>query len=695
MASFSIGSLFSRSIARQFLVMYLFLGLVAIGGGFYIFVQIKELRTITSQVLFKSRQVQNYTLRLDGDINHLAYLFQQQHIVPSENIKARGEGIWNVYIKAHIDSITSIIQTMDNKALINKANELRKNVLQIYPYWKKASVYTFSAENPASHYKIDKNFDLLLNKIRDQISEFALDKQVSFQQGSQALNNIRILIFNFVSGLLAFILIWGLLHTFFIYRSVPRELNKITNHISQHTRGNLHPYSQAGFEEFRPLVDVTNELTNVLMRLKRLANEVGQGKFDVDIRPFGGKGEIGNEVTAMRMSLKQIVAEAKQRSWFNEGFAKFGEILRNYSDDENFYDTLISSMVKYLDLVQGGFFVVNDDGQSMELKASYAFGRKKFLEKTFSKDEGLIGQAWREKDIIHISDIPDSYAEITSGLGKSQPKSIMVAPLITNDKVMGVLEFASFDALASHQIEFVKLLGESIANTIEKIKIDIETDRLLTDSQELAERLKSQDEEMRQSMEELVVTQEKMEQNAYEMERQLQALAEAFVIMELNVNGHFTKVNPMLSQISGFSEKELLNHHYTLLMGQNVDNKRFEEDWNRILKGQFVKGEYVYYSKTGLRFWMYEVMYPIYGINREISKIFAIAYDITIQKEQEQKIKEQLQELQMSKRDVVNRIREVESKAKSKMVKMQMDFQQQLLEKERLIGELRQEAMKS
>jgi hypothetical protein len=129
------------------------------------------------------------------------------------------------------------------------------------------------------------------------------------------------------------------------------------------------------------------------------------------------------------------------------------------------------------------------------------------------------------------------------------------------------------------------------------------------------------------------------------------------------------------------------------LQGAKADLPRFEQEWNQILKGQFIQGEMVLYTKEGKKFYLYEVIYPIFGLSREISKVFAIGYDITIQKEQEQQIKQQLEELQMSKRDVVNRIREVESKAKSKMLKMQMDYQQQLQEKEVMLERMKNETV--
>jgi GAF domain-containing protein len=121
-----------------------------------------------------------------------------------------------------------------------------------------------------------------------------------------------------------------------------------------------------------------------------------------------------------------------------------------------------------------------------------------------------VGQAFLEREKIHLTEIPEDYSDISSGLGKARPRSILVMPLKMNEKIYGVLELASLDDFKPFEIDFVESISEDIAMTISIIKANEETRRLLTESQTVTQQLRQQEEEMRQNFEELMTTQEEM-----------------------------------------------------------------------------------------------------------------------------------------------------------------------------------------
>jgi uncharacterized protein (UPF0297 family) len=101
--------------------------------------------------------------------------------------------------------------------------------------------------------------------------------------------------------------------------------------------------------------------------------------------------------------------EDDQRNWSAQGVAKFGDILRNIDNnlDELSYN-IISNLVKYTGSNQGGMYIINDndtDNPFIELKASYAYDRRKFLAKRIEIGEGLIGRCYQERDLIYLTDI--------------------------------------------------------------------------------------------------------------------------------------------------------------------------------------------------------------------------------------------------------------------------------------------------
>ena len=118
--------------------------------------------------------------------------------------------------------------------------------------------------------------------------------------------------------------------------------------------------------------------------------------------------------------------ENDQRNWISEGLAMFGDILRNNNNDiRNLSEKVIHSLVKYVNANQGAIYILQLEEQSkpyFEMTACYAYDKQKFAEKRIEWNEGLVGTCAQEKDFILLTEIPDSYLEITSGLGKARPQ---------------------------------------------------------------------------------------------------------------------------------------------------------------------------------------------------------------------------------------------------------------------------------
>ncbi|NJN27525.1 MAG: GAF domain-containing protein [Cyclobacteriaceae bacterium] len=158
----------------------------------------------------------------------------------------------------------------------------------------------------------------------------------------------------------------------------------------------------------------------------------------------------------------------------------------------------------------GGVFFVDDinQPQAMHLMASYAYDRKKYQEKTIYQGEGLIGAAWKEKEYAVINQVPQGYISITSGLGHALPDKLIIYPIMTDKKVFGAMEIASFQSFDPQHIEIIGKVCHLLASNYEAIKIQEMTLHLLHTSQIQAEELKAQEEEMRQNLEEMAATQE-------------------------------------------------------------------------------------------------------------------------------------------------------------------------------------------
>jgi hypothetical protein len=257
------------------------------------------------------------------------------------------------------------------------------------------------------------------------------------------------------------------------------------------------------------------------------AKNVGEGNLDTSIVVFGNKGDLSRALSIMRDNLKKVSEEDRKMNWTTEGLAKFSEILRSSDDLKVLCDNMVSNLVKYLGACHGNLFLLDDKNQKyLELYSCYAFNRKKFVEKQFELGEGLVGQTYLEGETIYMTDIPDDYIKITSGLGESNPRSLLIVPAKINGVIEGVIELASFKEFARHEILFIEKLGENIASILSSMKINEKTKKLLLESKQQAEELRAQEEEMRQNMEELSATQEEMQRKEREYLRKISELEE-------------------------------------------------------------------------------------------------------------------------------------------------------------------------
>ena len=73
---------------------------------------------------------------------------------------------------------------------------------------------------------------------------------------------------------------------------------------------------------------------------------------------------------------------------------------------------------------------VENDQTRLRLLASYAYKQRKTLSSDFGPGEGLVGQCALEKERILLTNVPENYIQITSGLGEAKPLNIIVLPVL-------------------------------------------------------------------------------------------------------------------------------------------------------------------------------------------------------------------------------------------------------------------------
>ena len=275
-----------------------------------------------------------------------------------------------------------------------------------------------------------------------------------------------------------------------------------------------------------------------LLQNKNLIADTKSKKLlkDIQLRNDEMKDQHAKLVETLEDNKLANEAEEK-RNWIAKGTSEIGDLLRG-DIDHKFYQHLVSEVVNFMKINQAGVYIVEEDEDQIdsekyiELKACYAYDRNKFLKKKIEIGQGLVGQCYLEKERLYLKEVPESYINITSGLGDAIPRCILIVPLIHNEEVEGIIEIASFHELEQHEIDFVEKLSETLAAYIANNRINLKTKHLLEQSQQQSEELRAQEEEMRQNMEELQATQEEISRKEKEYIERIDVLEKELNILK-------------------------------------------------------------------------------------------------------------------------------------------------------------------
>ena len=470
----------------------------------------------------------------------------------------------------------------------------------------------------------------LLDKIADLQAAVTAESDSQLTASTKTLRNITLILSAITVAL-------GLVSAFLMIRSITVPVNYLKSIVVKLGKGELVEDKNTKFnnDEIGEMAAAMDNLVNGLKDTTLFAENIGKGTYATDFKPLSEHDVLGNALINMRNNLSRVADEDKKRNWATEGLAKFGEILRTNTNDLNkLTDEIILNLVKYLKANQGAIYIIDDDQSgeepTMSMKACYAWDKKKFLNHKIHRGEGLAGQAWQEGDLIYLTEVPQNYIRITSGLGDANPTSVLIVPLKLNEQIFGVVEIASFGQFQDFEMEFVQKIAESIASTISSVKVNARTQRLLEESQEMTEQMRAQEEEMRQNMEELQATQEEMNRGQAESEATMRVINEAMAVIEFDPDGTILKANSNFLDVMGYKQDEIVGEHHRVFVAKDERNSDdYRNFWRDLASGRANRGDFKRINKKGEEVWLRASYSPIKDKSGNVVRVMKVAHDIT------------------------------------------------------------------
>lgn len=397
-------------------------------------------------------------------------------------------------------------------------------------------------------------------------------------------------------------------------------------------------------DEIGDMGDALNGFIESLRRTSEFAVEIGNGNYNSDYEALGEEDTLGNALLEMRKNLrssdeanKKRQHEDEIRNWTTKGLADFGDILRHNSENMDVLSSnVMRHLVDYLGVNQGAIYILNeqdDNNKFFEMKSAVAYNREKYLKVNFGLTEGLVGRCAFEKLPVYLKEIPEEYIRLTSGLGGAEPNYLLLVPLVINEKVMGVIELASFNEIPQYQIDFLQTLGENIASTISSVRITEQTNKLLSESKMRGEELTSQEEELRQNMEELQATQEESVRRESEMRLAMDAINNTLGTIDIDMNGTIMSVNDMMLRLSQVNINEFVGKQFVDIYAYTeADRDRFDEAWSKVAMGESCVYE-VTSNFQGLEMTFNHTFTPFINQMGDVERVYDLVVNTTGQKE--------------------------------------------------------------
>jgi HAMP domain-containing protein/CheY-like chemotaxis protein len=281
---------------------------------------------------------------------------------------------------------------------------------------------------------------------------------------------------------------------------------------------------------------LADNLTTQVRAIAEVATAVTQGdltrSIQVDVR--GEVADLKDNINAMIGTLRATTESGREQDWLKTNLAKFSGMMQGQREITTLGTLLLSELAPLVQAQQGLMYAVEDDdtGGKRRLRklAGYANSRRSspgYSHDTIEMGEGLIGQCAEQGKLIMVNDVPPGSVQIESGLLQALPRNVIVLPVLFEDQVKAVIELASLSEFTVSQRAFLDQLSRSIGIVLNTIEATMRTERLLSQSQQLAGELQSQQRELRQTNEDIALKAALLAEQKAEVERKNQQIEHA------------------------------------------------------------------------------------------------------------------------------------------------------------------------
>ncbi|MEU1100385.1 HAMP domain-containing protein [Streptomyces tibetensis] len=266
--------------------------------------------------------------------------------------------------------------------------------------------------------------------------------------------------------------------------------------------------------------ELASNLTTQVRAIAEVASAVAQGDMSrsITVETQGEVAELKDNINLMVANLRETT---RAKDWLESNLARLAALMQGHRDLMEVADLILRELTPLVNAQYGAFYLADpdEDGAAAPTKglafiAGYGAAQDATVETGGLPVHGLVAQAAREKKRILVEGAPPDYIKINSGLGEAAPTTIVIIPILFEDKLLGVIELASFSRFSDVHLAFFDQFVNTIGVAINTIIANSRTESLLGESQRLAMQLQERSDELQKQQGELQRSNAELEEKA-------------------------------------------------------------------------------------------------------------------------------------------------------------------------------------
>jgi signal transduction histidine kinase/CheY-like chemotaxis protein/HAMP domain-containing protein len=180
-------------------------------------------------------------------------------------------------------------------------------------------------------------------------------------------------------------------------------------------------------------------------RLRSAVEQLATGKLDHQVPLTDYPNEIGQLARSIKVLQAEAVKVESQR-WIKANLAAISNELQSATDFASLAERTLAMLAPLIGIGHAAFYRHNDALRRLEFLGGYACASDPGPPAHLALGEGLAGQCALERKPILFLEPPPDYVQVQSVLGQAPPRSIVIQPVMRNDRLLGVIELATLEA---------------------------------------------------------------------------------------------------------------------------------------------------------------------------------------------------------------------------------------------------------